>query len=70
MRFKPAALVPASYAFVSMNYRFRSEASLANMASDVVKAKGKGHSELDVDMGLEGDETTRSVLSFLDRLSR
>jgi hypothetical protein len=36
----------------------------------VVEAKGKGHSELAADMGLEGDETTRRVLSCLDRLSR
>jgi hypothetical protein len=37
--------------------------------AEVVEPKGKGHSELDAEMGLEGDETTRRVLSFLDRLS-
>ena len=36
--FKPAALVPKGYLFASMNYRFRPEASLAEMARDVAAA--------------------------------
>ena len=36
--FKPAALVPEGYLFASMNYRFRPEASLAEMAQDVATA--------------------------------
>ena len=36
--FKPAALVPEGYLFVSMNYRFHPEASLTEMAQDVATA--------------------------------
>lgn len=36
--FKPAALVPRGFLFASMNYRFRPEASLADMARDVATA--------------------------------
>ena len=36
--FKPASLVPEGYLFASMNYRFRPEASLAEMAQDVATA--------------------------------
>ena len=36
--FKPAVLAPAGYLFVSMNYRFRPEASLEEMALDVATA--------------------------------
>lgn len=36
--FKPAALVPRGYLFASMNYRFRPDASLAEMAQDVATA--------------------------------
>ncbi|MXY68828.1 MAG: alpha/beta hydrolase fold domain-containing protein [Acidobacteriia bacterium] len=36
--FKPAFLVPKGYLFASMNYRFRPEASLAEMAADVASA--------------------------------
>ncbi len=42
----------------------------AGVDAEVVEAKGKNHGDLDADMGLEGDETTRRVLSFLDRLIR
>ena len=36
--FKPAVLAPAGYLFVSMNYRFRPQASLEEMALDVAAA--------------------------------
>lgn len=36
--FKPVALVPRGYLFASMNYRFRPDASLAEMAQDVATA--------------------------------
>ncbi len=36
--FKPAVLAPAGYLFVSMNYRFRPQASLEEMAFDVATA--------------------------------
>ena len=36
--FKPAFLVPRGYLFASMNYRFRPEASLSEMAQDVALA--------------------------------
>lgn len=36
--FKPAALVPQGFLFASMNYRFRPQASLAEMAQDVATA--------------------------------
>ena len=36
--FKPACLVPAGYLFASMNYRFRPEASLPELAQDVASA--------------------------------
>ena len=36
--FKPAALVPEGYLFVSMNHRFHPEASLTEMAQDVATA--------------------------------
>lgn len=36
--FKPAALVPRGYLFASMNYRFRPDATLSEMAQDVATA--------------------------------
>ncbi len=36
--FKPARFVPASYLFASMNYRFRPEATLSEMAQDIASA--------------------------------
>ena len=37
--------------------------------AEAVEAKGKNHSELDAEIGLESDLTAQRVLRFLDRLT-